>query len=206
MRVFCTAVWLSGLLYLPSVVFAATPCERLFASADLQSPPYLWPDPARAGKFLGANADLLKLLSRELQLPIKLLDSGSWFAAQQDVQSGRVDVLLGAFLDLPGSQQFDYLQPAAWPAQLMASNADPLAALVPGGQADGAPFMQQRPAQFVALGQNSACNTPLLRGQLSKKLAELRASGQLDTLLQANLRLWQAQQQVVLPVLDVPNP
>ncbi|MBP8184961.1 MAG: transporter substrate-binding domain-containing protein [Pseudomonas sp.] len=203
---FYPIVLLSGLLCLPAAVFAAAPCERLVASADMQSPPYLWPDPQRPGKFLGAHVDLVKQLSSELQLPIKLLDSGSWFAAQQDVQSGRVDLLLGAFLDLPGNQQFDYLPPATWPVHLMPANADSLATLVPAGQLDSAPVSQQSPAQFLALGKNSACNTPLLRGQLSKKLAELRASGLLDSLLQTNLRLWQTQQQRALPVLDAPNP
>lgn len=207
MRAGCyPAAWLLGLLYLPTMTFAAAPCERLFATADRHSPPYLWPDPAQPGKLLGANAELIKQLSRELKLPIKLLDSGSWFAAQQDVQSGRVDLLLGAFLDLPGNQQLDYIAPATWPAQLAPNNADPLASLVPAGQSDSAAFAQQSPAQFLALGHNSACNTPELRGQLSKKLAELRASGLLDRLLQTNLRLWQAQQHLALPVLDVPNP
>jgi hypothetical protein len=203
---FYPTVLLLSLACLPTVVFAAAPCERLMASADLQSPPYLWPDPQHPGKLIGANIDLIKQLSSELKLPIKLLDSGSWFAAQQDVQSGRVDILLGAFLDLPGNQQLDYVQPATWPASTARPGSDPLAALVPAGQLDSAPTIEQRPAQFLALGQNSACNTPLLRGQLGKKLAELRTSGLLDTLLQTNLRLWQAQQLPVLPVLDAPNP
>jgi ABC-type amino acid transport substrate-binding protein len=203
---FCTLVCLSSLLCLPSLAFAAAPCERLMATADGHSPPYLWPDPQRPGKFLGAHVDLVKQLSSELQLPIKLLDSGSWFAAQQEVQSGRVDLLFGAFLDLPGNQQLDYLQPATWPQQLTTASTDPLAVLVPAGQSDSSPLSVQSPEQYLALGHNSACNTPLLRGQLSKKLAELRASGLLDSLLQTNLRLWQTQQHVVLPVLDVPKP
>ena len=186
MRVgFSLAAWLLSLACLPAVVFAAAPCERLMATADRQSPPYLWADPEHSGKLIGANIDLIQLLGNELKVPIKLLDSGSWFAAQQDVQSGRIDLLFGAFSDAPDQQQFDYLQPATWP--------------------DSASGIEQRPALFLALGQNSACNTPLLRGQLSKKLAKLRASGQLDTLLQTNLRLWQAQQLPVLPVLDAPN-
>jgi ABC-type amino acid transport substrate-binding protein len=202
---FCTVVCLS-LLCLPAVALAAAPCERLIATADGHSPPYLWPDPQHSGKFLGAHVELVKQLSSELQLPIKLLDSGSWLAAQHDVQSGRVDLLFGAFFDLPGNQQLDYLQPATWPLQLTSAHLDPLAVLVPAGQSDSSPRSVQSPEQYLALGRNSACNTPLLRGQLSKKLAELRASGQLDRLLQANLQRWQAQQQKMLPVLDVPNP
>lgn len=206
MRVgFSLAAWLLSLACLPAMVFAAAPCERLMAAADRQSPPYLWADPEHSGKLIGANIDLIKLLGNELKVPIKLLDSGSWFAAQQDVQSGRIDLLFGAFFDVPDQQQFDYLQPAIWPATTALAGIDPLAGLVPAGQLDSASGIEQRPALFLAVGQNSACNTPLLRGQLSKKLAKLRASGQLDTLLQTNLRLWQAQQLPVLPVLDAPN-
>lgn len=202
---FSLAAWLLSLVCLPMVVSAAAPCERLMATADRQSPPYIWADPEHPGQLIGANIDLIKLLSSELKVPIKLLDSGSWFTAQQDVQSGRIDLLFGAFFDAPDQQQFDYLQPALWPASTALASTDPLAALVPAGQLDSAPDIEQRPALFLALGQNSACNTPLLRGQLSKKLAKLRASGQLDALLQTNLRLWQAQQLPVLPVLDAPN-
>jgi ABC-type amino acid transport substrate-binding protein len=203
---FCPRVGFLILIGWPALVFAAAPCERLVATADLQSPPYAWPDPQHAGKLMGANVDLIKQLSDALPLSIKLIDSGSWFAAQQDVQSGRVDILLGAFVDLPGNALLDYLPPATWPASTVRASGDPLAALVPAGQLDSASSIEQRPAQFLALGQNSACNTSLLRGQLSKKLAELRASGLLDSLLQTNLRLWRAQQLPVLPVLDVPNP
>jgi hypothetical protein len=203
---FSSAVLLLSLVCLPALVSAAAPCERLMATADRQAAPYLWPDPQHPGKLLGANVELIKLLSRELKLPIKLLDSGSWFAAQQDVQSGRIDLLLGALLDSPGKEQLDYVQPATWPASTVLATSSRLAALVPAGQLDSAPAVVHHPALFLALGRNSACNTPLLRGQLGKKLAKLRASGQLDALLQTNLRLWQAQQRPVLPVLDVPNP
>ncbi|MDP3845406.1 MAG: transporter substrate-binding domain-containing protein [Pseudomonas sp.] len=206
MRVACyLAAWLLSLACWPLAVLAATPCERLVATADTQAPPYLWQDPAHPRQLLGANADLLKHLSRELGVQIKLLDSGSWAAAQQEVRSGRSDLLLGAFLSLPEPQQYDFILPPVWPGGQVSADADPLASLVPGAQSDSTPPMLENPAQYLALGRDSACNTPLLRGQLAKKMAELRASGLLEALLKSNLARWQAQQLQVLLAPGTPT-
>ncbi|OHC32860.1 MAG: hypothetical protein A2Y50_00020 [Pseudomonadales bacterium RIFCSPLOWO2_12_59_9] len=173
MRVACyLAAWLLSFACWPPAVLAAAPCERLVATGDVQSPPYLWPDPAHPGQWLGANVDLLQQLSGELGVQIKLLDSGVWADAQQEVRSGRSDLL---------------------------------ASLVPAAQSDSTPVMLENPARYLALGRDSACNTPLLRGQLAKKMAELRASGLLETLLQSNLARWQAQQLQVLLAPGTPT-
>lgn len=207
MRVgFYLAALLLSLVCWPPAVSAAGSCERLVATGDVQSPPYLWRDPAQPRQLLGANADLVQQLSRELGVRIKLLDSGTWQDAQQEVRSGRIDLLVGAFLDLPGHEQFDFIQPPAWPATQVLAGADSLASLVPGAQSDSTPAMLEAPAQYLALAHDSACNEPLLRGQLAKKMAELRASGLLDTLLQSNLARWQAQQLQVLLTPGTPNP
>jgi ABC-type amino acid transport substrate-binding protein len=199
------AAWLLSLGCWPSAVSAAAPCERLVATGDAQSPPYLWRDPVHPRQLLGANADLLKQLSRELGVQIKLLDSGSWLDAQQEVRSGRIDLLVGAFLDLSGHEQFDFVQPPAWPVTHVLASEDLLASLVPAAQSDSTPTMFEKPAQYLALARDSACNEPLLRGQLAKKMAELRASGLLDTLLQSSLARWQAQQLQVLLTPGTPK-
>ncbi len=206
MRVACyLAAWLLSLACWSPAVLAAAPCERLVATGDVQSPPYLWQDPAHPGKLLGANADLVRQLSRELGVQIKLLDSGVWADAQQEVRSGRSDLLVGAFLSLPEQQQYDFILPPAWPGGLVSADADPLASLVPTAQSDSTPAMLENPARYLALGRDSACNTPLLRGQLAKKMAELRASGLLETLLKSNLARWQAQQLQVLLAPGTPT-
>jgi ABC-type amino acid transport substrate-binding protein len=186
-------------------VLAAAPCERLVATGDAQSPPYLWRDPAQPGKLLGANADLVQQLSSALGVPIKLLDSGSWADAQQEVRSGRSDLLLGALLSLPESQQYDFILPPVWPDNQVPVAIDPLASLAPDAQSDSTPALLEKPGQYLALGRDSACNTALLRGQLAKKMAELRASGLLDTLLQSNLTRWKTQQLELLLAPGTPN-
>lgn len=202
---FGIAVLLAGCVYLPASVLAAAPCGLLVATGDMHSPPYLWRDPARPRHLLGANADLLRELGRELGVQIKLLDSGSWFDAQDEVRSGRIDLLIGAFQDLPEHDQYEFLAPFVWPSTRTPSSAMAVTDLVPGAQLDSGPEVLETPAQYLAFGDNSACNEPRLRGQLSKKLAELRASGLFETLLQKNLLLWNAQQPPVLPVLSIPN-
>ena len=148
---------------------------------------------------------MLQQLSGELGVQIKLLDSGVWADAQQEVRSGRSDLLVGAFLLAPADQQLDVVLPPAWPATQVLAREDLLASLVPAAQSDSSPAMFENPARYLALGRDSACNTPLLRGQLAKKMAELRASGLLETLLQSNLARWQAQQLQVLLAPGTPT-
>ncbi|MFT5782541.1 MAG: ABC-type amino acid transport substrate-binding protein [Pseudomonas sp.] len=202
---FGIAILLASFVYLPVSVLAAAPCGLLIATGDMQSPPYLWRDPVRPRHLLGANADLLRRISSELGVQIKLLDSGSWFDAQNEVRSGRVDLLVGAFQDFPEYEQYDFLTPAVWPSIRTPSAVAVVTRLVPGAMLDTGPEVLVTPAQYLAFGDNSACNEPRLRGQLSKKLAELRASGALEALLQKNLLLWNAQQLPMLPVSSIPN-
>ncbi|WP_263261970.1 transporter substrate-binding domain-containing protein [Pseudomonas sp. RIT-PI-S] len=52
-----------------------------------------------------------------------------------------------------------------------------------------------RPGIHLALAQDSACNDGWLRGQLSKKMTELAASGGIQAILQRNAERWKLQQQ-----------
>jgi ABC-type amino acid transport substrate-binding protein len=52
-----------------------------------------------------------------------------------------------------------------------------------------------KPGLYLAVSHNSVCNDPWLRGQLAKKMTELRASGLTDAALQHNIERWKAQQQ-----------
>lgn len=55
------------------------------------------------------------------------------------------------------------------------------------------PLPLDRPGLYVALSFNSACNDPWLRGQLSKKMTELSASGAAEEAIQRNLERWKAE-------------
>lgn len=113
-RRFICAVLLSGLCGLPAGLLAAGKCERLVATGNPQSPPYLWRDPLHPDLLQGASADLLQHLGRELGVEIAVLDSGTWTTAQDEVRNGRMDLLLDTPLTLPQLEQLDYVHPPAW--------------------------------------------------------------------------------------------
>lgn len=74
-------------------------------------PPYLWRDPQDPKRLIGANADLLQRLGKELGVRIDVLYSGSWEKAQEEVTSGRADLLAGAYLTLARLGSMDYVHP-----------------------------------------------------------------------------------------------
>lgn len=102
---------LAGLL-LASGVQAAGKCERLVATGNPEYPPYLWRDPQNPGQLIGASVDLLKAVSEELGIGIEVVYAGSWSRAQEDVRTGRIDMLAGAFLTVPRLDSMDFIHPA----------------------------------------------------------------------------------------------
>lgn len=107
------ALWLSLLLALANLpVQAEEACEKLVATGNPEYPPYLWRDPANPGQLIGANAELLQHLGKELGLQIEVIHTGTWARAQEEVKSGRVDLLAGAFLTEPRLGVMDYVHPA----------------------------------------------------------------------------------------------
>ena len=56
-RRFICAVLLSGLCGLPAGLLAAGKCERLVATGNPQSPPYLWRDPLHADLLQGGTIE-----------------------------------------------------------------------------------------------------------------------------------------------------
>ncbi|WP_137972573.1 ABC transporter substrate-binding protein [Pseudomonas sp. F(2018)] len=103
---------LMGLLLLPGLASAAGKCERLVATGNPEYPPYLWRDPQSPQHLVGANADLLALIGKQLGVKIEIIYTGPWSRAQDEVRTGRVDLLAGAFLTLPRLESMDYVYPA----------------------------------------------------------------------------------------------
>lgn len=101
---------LAGLLS-PTVAEAGT-CERLVATGDPGQPPYLWRDPQNPGQLIGASADLLELLAKALGLRIDLIRSSSRVRAEENVASGRMDLLLGSFPSAARLESMDFIGPA----------------------------------------------------------------------------------------------
>jgi len=90
----------------------AESCKLLIASGNPQYPPYLWRDPTDESHLIGANADLLQLLSKELSIPIEMQHVGPWGRVQEETRAGRVDLIAGAFWTLPRTEYMDYFHPA----------------------------------------------------------------------------------------------
>ena len=91
---------------------AAGKCERLIATGNPEYPPYLWRDPQNPGKLIGATVDLLERVSEELGVAIDVIYTGPWSRAQEEVRTGRVDMVAGAFLTLERLDSMDFVHPA----------------------------------------------------------------------------------------------
>jgi polar amino acid transport system substrate-binding protein len=103
---------LVGLCFMVTAANAAGKCERLVATGNPEYPPYLWRDPQNPQQLIGANADLLEHLAKELGVAIDVIYTGPWSRAQEEVRTGRVDLIAGAFLTLPRLEYMDYVHPA----------------------------------------------------------------------------------------------
>lgn len=103
---------------LPALVTLAAPaalaqdgCRQLVASGNPQYPPYLWRDPDNGDRLIGANAEMLAWLSKELNLPIEARYIGPWGRVQEEARAGHIDLIAGAFFTLPRSEYMDYFHP-----------------------------------------------------------------------------------------------
>jgi len=94
-----------------SSVFAEEACKKLIATGNPEYPPFLWRDPDDETHLIGANADLMQLLSKELGIPVEVKYIGPWGRVQEEARLGRVDLLAGAFLTLPRFDYMDYFYP-----------------------------------------------------------------------------------------------
>jgi len=92
--------------------FAAGKCERLVATGNPEYPPYLWRDPMKPERLIGANADLLEQIGKAIGVDIRVIYTGSWARAQEEARLGRVDLIAGAFLTPARMETMDYVHPA----------------------------------------------------------------------------------------------
>ncbi len=94
-----------------SQALAQEACTALLASGNPQYPPYLWRDPLDENRLIGANADLMQLLAKEIGVPIELRYVGPWGRVQEETRAGRVDLIAGAFWTSPRTEYMDYFHP-----------------------------------------------------------------------------------------------
>ncbi|WP_060512948.1 ABC transporter substrate-binding protein [Pseudomonas sp. NBRC 111124] len=108
----CRSLLLSlFMLLLPGFAAAEALCGQLTATGNPEYPPYLWRDPQNPEQLIGANADLLKEVGKALGLEVKVLYGGPWSRAQEEVRTGRIDLMAGYFLTQERQQQMDFINP-----------------------------------------------------------------------------------------------
>ena len=82
-------------------------CTQMVASGNPDYPPFLWRHPQDENKLLGANAELMQWLAREIGIPIDVRYVGSWARVQEEVRHGKVDLIAGAFFTVPRLEYWD---------------------------------------------------------------------------------------------------
>ncbi len=106
---------IAGLLLCGAAWAGSTPgeaCGKLVASGNPEYPPYLWRDPDDDAHLIGANAELMQWLAKEVGVPIEVQYIGPWGRVQEEVRVGHVDLIAGAFFTLPRTEYMDYFHPA----------------------------------------------------------------------------------------------
>ena len=103
---------LLGFTLLPTLSLAAGKCDRLVITGSPDAPPLLWRDPQDPTHLIGATADVLQHVAKDLGLKIDLLYGGKRSLALDEVRSGRMDILADAPLNLGELETLDYIHPA----------------------------------------------------------------------------------------------
>lgn len=103
---------LLGLSLLSTMTLAAGKCERLVITGSPDAPPYLWRDPLAPDHLIGATADVLQQVAKDLGLKVDLLYAGKRSEALEQVRSGRMDILADAPLTVSELETLDYVHPA----------------------------------------------------------------------------------------------
>lgn len=86
-------------------------CERIVVTGNAQYPPVLWVDPDDSKRLVGAAVELLESALEGSGIHVDVLNVGPWARAQEEVRSGRVDMLAGAFLTSDRLAEMDYVYP-----------------------------------------------------------------------------------------------
>lgn len=102
---------LLGLILLPGMAAAAGKCERLVVTGSPDAPPYLWQDPQNPKHLIGASADLLQQVAKDLGIKVELLYAGKRAQALDEVRSGRMDMLADTPLMFNELENLDYIYP-----------------------------------------------------------------------------------------------
>lgn len=106
-----SACLLLGLCLVAPGAFAERTCQQLTATGNPEYPPYLWRDPEDPQRLIGVNADLLRHVGESLGLEVQVRYAGPWSRAQEEVRTGRIDLLAGYFVTQARQQAMDFISP-----------------------------------------------------------------------------------------------
>lgn len=87
-------------------------CERIVVTGNPDYPPILWADPENADRLVGAAVELLESALAHTEVKVEFINAGSLTNAQDEVRSGRMDMLASAFLTPERLGYMDYVYPA----------------------------------------------------------------------------------------------
>lgn len=107
----CLITLALGLLPSAASLAAGGACERIVVTGNADYPPLLWVSPDDPTRLTGAAIELLEKALAEEGIHVDALNVGSWDEAQQEVRSGRVDMLAGSFLTTERLGEMDYVYP-----------------------------------------------------------------------------------------------
>lgn len=99
----------AALLGLGTTPTLAEECKLLKASGNPEYPPYLWRDPQDETRLVGAVAEFMERLGKEVGVGIQINYVGAWGRVQEETRDGRLDMIAGAFLTMPRLEYMDYL-------------------------------------------------------------------------------------------------
>ncbi|MFZ6689231.1 substrate-binding periplasmic protein [Undibacterium sp. SXout11W] len=251
-----------GMQLLVSPVQAQETCKKLLATGNPEYPPFLWRDAQDETHLIGANAELMQALSKEIGIPIEVKYLGPWARVQEEVKLGHVDLIAGAFFTIPRLDYMDYFYPAfretrtaIWTKKnsklvyrkwsdlvgkngitvinnsfgedfdryakeslkiVTVSSLEQALAMLNLSRADYLIYEEDPGLAYVAklnmndvktlptavanenlyltMSYKSPCNTPEIRGRISKALYALDKRGLMSKLVTSNIQLWRKQQ------------
>ena len=87
-KMFLAMAFFAVAFLLPGGAQASDQCKRMVVSGNPEYPPYLWRDPDDDTHLIGAAADLMQIVAKELGIAIEVRYVGPWGRVQEETSSG----------------------------------------------------------------------------------------------------------------------
>jgi polar amino acid transport system substrate-binding protein len=98
-------------------------CSALILTGHPSYPPVAWADGAT---LVGGGIDVVRRLARDNNIPLTVINAGSWDGAQLAVRNGRADAIVGIYRTQERLAYFNYVSPPLAP--------DPSSVLIKSGE------------------------------------------------------------------------